>query len=405
MTDENNRRFMELAFATAFRRLGNTSPNPPVGAVIVRDGEMVAQGGTLRCGSSHAEVAALEAAGAASRGAEMFVTLEPCCHYGKTPPCTEAIIKGGIHRVHIPMLDPNPLVAGKGVAALQAAGIDVVFMHEMRHRAADIYRSFKKLILRRKPFVIHKCAMTMDGRTATTSGDSRWITSEYSRYIVHRLRAKVDAVIVGKNTLLRDNPALTVRMDSFDDHVRRFFEDPPAVAGRNNFFIASLLREDPAEYRDPCRIVMGMPEIEDAGARFFSDDNYIIFETKERLDAMSRSARGGTPGIGRNVVPLRGGTKRDAVVQVLEELERRGVMLILLEGGAALSGSFFDSGEIDQYMYFLSPRIAGNGLPVMAASGFATIGESLPLHDLSYAVLNEEILCNGYRDVYSFEMV
>ncbi len=400
MEDLDKSHHMALAFKTAFEKLGTTSPNPPVGAVIAKSGTVIAAAGTCVCGSDHAEVSALEMAGVSARGAEMFVTLEPCCHYGKTPPCTDSIIKSGISRVYIPLLDPNPKVAGKGSAALEAAGIEVVMMPEMRPKAISLYRPFKKLILHNKPFIIHKSALTIDGRTAVPSGDSRWVTGERSRFLVHRLRAKADAVIIGKGTFMRDDPSLTVRLGSFSGETRRFFQDtPPAVLGDENFFIESLIKNDPTEYENPCRVLFGFPE-NGRGKRFFSDDNYIVFETRGNLDRIAGTSDSGILKGDRNIVPVDGVQGREMIAQVMEELAARGFLLAVLEGGAALAGSFFDAGEIDQVMYFYSPKIAGDGIPVMRGTGPPAMDDALRLHDVSGVMIGDEMLLNGYRDAY-----
>ena len=397
---------MLRALKIAFGRMGNTSPNPPVGAVIVKDGVVVATGGTMPCGKNHAEVVAIEAAGSSCTGAEMYVTLEPCCHHGKTPPCTEAIIGSGIERVYIAILDPNPLVAGKGAEALVKAGVDVVFMHDLQSFAADIYRPFKKSILRKKPFVINKSAMTMDGRIATGSGDSKWITSAYSRYLVHKLRAKVDAIVIGKNTFLRDRPLLTVRLESYEEKVAEYFRrGTTPVLGRNNFFLNSLLGEEIEEYKNPCKIILGLPDEISHDNGFFSSGEHIIFEHRDVLDRMFSSAGGRGELNGLTVVPLDGKKGKESIPQIMEEFQARGFMTVLLEGGATISGSFFDAGEIDQFMYFHSPRIAGNGIPPLMSVGVHNIKETLPLHDVSYVVLRDEFIFNGYKETYNFEML
>lgn len=397
---------MERALRIAYGRMGMTSPNPPVGTVIVRDGAVIATGGTGPCGTNHAEVCALEAAGAGAKGAELYVSLEPCSHFGKTPPCTGAIIRAGIARVFIPALDPNPLVSGKGVSELKDAGIDVIFMHDMAGFAADLIRQFKKYILRHRPFVISKSAVTLDGRTATPTGDSRWISSEYSRYIIHRLRAKVDAVIVGKNTLLRDNPSLNVRFDSFSDPVREYFNDSaPAMIGRENYFLRELLSQDIADFRMPLRVLVGLPDAPDLTANFFADDNYMVFETAARLDCLTRSGALRGSAVSLRLVPVEAETPAEGAAAVVKELHSHGIMFALLEGGGTLAGSFLDAGEIDQFLYVIAPKIAGNGLSPVAGSGAALISESLHLRDVSVFPVKDDIFYNGYREQYNFEMM
>ena len=205
-----NTDYMELALSLAKRALGSTSPNPAVGAVVVKDGVIVGEGYTQPPGSAHAEVVALKQAGVNSSGAVMYVTLEPCCHFGRTPPCTQAIISSGISEIHIASLDPNPLVSGKGKAELEDAGIKTV-LGEHKEEALELNEGYTKFITTGDPFVITKFAMSLDGKLATRTGDSRWISGEESRRYAHKLRRSVDAIIVGVGTVLADDPRLTVR--------------------------------------------------------------------------------------------------------------------------------------------------------------------------------------------------
>ena len=201
---------MERAISLAKLALGQVSPNPAVGAVIVKDDDVIGQGYTQPPGSSHAEIMALKEAGERARGAVMYVTLEPCCHYGRTPPCTKAIIAAGIKEVHAAMIDPNPLVNGKGLKELEKAGIKT-FLGEHADDASEIIESYVKFITTGRPFVTIKFAMSLDGKIATRSGDSKWISSDESRRYVHFLRYTSDAVMVGVNTVLIDDPQLTSR--------------------------------------------------------------------------------------------------------------------------------------------------------------------------------------------------
>ncbi len=394
---------METALKIAFRHMGRTSPNPPVGAVIVKDGAVIASGGTGPCGSCHAEIDALAAAGRASSGAEMYVSLEPCSHFGRTPPCVEAIIRAGIRRVHIPALDPNPLVSGKGVAGLKAAGIDVVFVEELAEQAVDLIRPFKKYILRNRPFVLSKSAVTLDGRIAARGGDSRWISSEHSRYLVHKLRAKVDAVIVGKTTFTHDNPALNVRLGSFGAEVPAYFRNrEPALGGRNNFLLHALLTEEIVEPGAPLRVVIGLPREIDPSSALFADGNYLFFERREAADRIVRE--GGKIG-GINLHLVDAASSREEIAAVQEELHRRGIMFVLLEGGGRLAGSFLDAGEIDQFLYIITPKIAGDGVPSLAATGVDAIRDALVLRDVTTVQVLDDLIYCGYREPYHFEML
>ena len=407
MKEEYRAECMDEALAIAFRRMGWTAPNPPVGAVIVKNGRVIATGATGPSGVPHAEVDAITRAGRMAHGAEIYVSLEPCCHHGKTPPCTDVISAAGLTRVTIPILDPNPLVSGKGVAALASSGIEVRFSEKDADRAVDLYRPFKKSILRKRPFIISKSAVTLDGRTAAMSGDSRWISSEVSRCLTHRLRAKVDAVIIGKGTFIADNPALTARPGSFGESVERSLrENQSQCWGRDNYLLASLVRGDIGALRNPLRVVIGLPERIEPDAPLIADDNHIFFETSERIDRLTGKG-GALEGVmGRiRVHPVDADSSVDMIGRVLDELYRRGVMCALLEGGGTLAGSFHDAGEIDQYLYLIAPRIAGNGLPSIAGAGVERIADALSLHDMTVMPVGGDVWITGYRSPYHFEML
>src|SRR5208283_2112523 len=202
--------FMEQALSLAGLALGTVSPNPAVGAVLVKDDEMVGQGYTQPPGGDHAEIAALKEAGGQAKGSTLYVTLEPCCHFGRTPPCTQALIEAGIREVHIATLDDNPIVFGKGKAELEASGIDV-YVGEHREAARELNEAYFKYINTGLPLVIAKYAMSLDGKIATRTGDSKWISSEQSRHISHTIRYTSDAIMAGVNTVLVDDPQLTAR--------------------------------------------------------------------------------------------------------------------------------------------------------------------------------------------------
>ena len=378
-----------------------------MGAVIVKNGSVISTGGTGPFGSDHAEAAALSCAGGECAGADMYVSLEPCNHFGKTPPCTAAIKRAGIARVFIPALDPNPLVSGKGVADLTRAGIDVVFMEEMAEYAVELIRPFKKYILRHRPFILSKSAVTLDGRIAAKTGDSRWISSEYSRYLAHRLRAKVDAVMIGKNTFLHDNPSLNVRLASFDGAVSRYFnESAPRMIGRDNFLLKSLVTGDMASARSPLRVVVGLPGDINLKSNVMADGNYLFFERRDAVDRLVRA--GGSVKDTINAINLHvvdAASPADEARAIGEELARRGVMFVMLEGGGRLAGSFLDAGEIDQFLYIIAPKIAGNGLPPLAGTGVDAIADSLVLKDVSVMPVMDDIVYNGYREQYHFEMM
>ncbi len=402
--------FMKHALALALRGMGKTSPNPSVGAVIVRDGKIIAEGITKPCGFDHAEVTAIKAAGEAVRGSEMYVTLEPCCHYGKTPPCTRAIIEAGIRRVHIPLLDPNPRVSGQGVIALRDAGVEVIFHSEYAGYAADLIRPFKKYILRKRPFVILKLAITLDGHTATEQGDSKWISNEYSRFVVHRMRSLCDGIIVGKNTIGADNPSLGIRFDEFSDVVKEAFrKNSFTISGSDNFMLRSLLGEgnEFSDGRNPLRILFGIPDCMDRTSKVFRDENYIIFDAERNrqklLDGHNDSGVLKKDYDEGRLFFLPDASSSEQVSAALDVLGQRGLLLTILEGGAKLAGSFYDAGDIDQFVFFIAPKILGGGRPAMIAKSPLKMAESLQLKDASTVVLQDDLMVWGYAREFNFE--
>jgi len=337
----------------------------------------------------------------------MYVTLEPCNHFGKTPPCTAAIIRADIARVFIAALDPNPLVSGRGVAELSRAGVEVVFMEEMADYAVDIIRPFRKYIMRGRPFVISKSAVTLDGRIAAKTGDSRWISSDYSRFLTHRLRSKVDAIVIGKNTFIADNPSLNVRLGSFGGEVPRHFAgSAPAMMGRENYLLRALAMEEVPEPRDPLRVVIGLPETIDPACNLMADDNYLFFERRERVRRIIEADRTAASMLEAGRLHLvDASTPAEEVRAVTVELGRRGVMFVLLEGGGRLAGSFFDAAEIDQFLYIITPKVAGAGIPALSGTGVEAIADALVLRDVSMMPVREDLIYTGYREPYHFEMM
>jgi diaminohydroxyphosphoribosylaminopyrimidine deaminase/5-amino-6-(5-phosphoribosylamino)uracil reductase len=399
-----NRTYMERALRLAFAGMGTTSPNPSVGAVLVRDGEVISTGSTCACGGDHAEVCAIRNACAPIDGGDLYVTLEPCCHHGKTPPCTDALIASGVRRVFIPILDPNPRVAGKGVESLERAGIDVVMMDEMASEATDLIRPFKKYILHGRPFVLHKAAISLDGRIATHSGDSRWISGDISRFLVHRLRSLADAVIVGKGTVEKDDPGLNVRLGSFPDEVRKRFERGDwRIDGYRNHFLRLLLES--SEFNDgaaPLRVVFGVPDGLRPDLKIFNDDRVLIVGAAGNRNILE--GREDYPFLrvledsGRLAL-VDGDRPAEIVDNALRLLHARGILMAVLEGGGRLAASFFDAHAIDQYLYFISPRVIGGGVPVLDGRGSDSISASPRLKDVSTVAIGDDILYAGYGGI------
>lgn len=320
--------FMKLAFELAEKGRGKTSPNPIVGAVVVRGNRVVGKGCHRAIGREHAEVAALRMAGAHSRGATLYVNLEPCCHHGRTGPCTEVIIKAGIARVVVSTKDPNPIVDGKGLRQLRRAGIQVEtgLLRKEARRRNDIYFGYH---VNKRPYVILKLAQSLDGRIATRTGDSRWISSAQSRNFVHRLRADVDAVVVGAGTVRRDNPSLTVR------HVR----------GDNPYRI--VLSES-----------MELPP--KAGLLVHNADLKTVIATSGRsLKKVSKAMLKQSPIVwtieraGRNSLDLR---------DFIAKADSFGLQSILVEGGRSLATSFLKAGLVDKIVVVTAPIVIGEGI-------------------------------------------
>jgi diaminohydroxyphosphoribosylaminopyrimidine deaminase/5-amino-6-(5-phosphoribosylamino)uracil reductase len=386
--------YMLQAMFLALSRIGITSPNPPVGAIVVKNGQIVSKGGTQICGGSHAEVCALESAGENARAADLYVTLEPCCHHGKTPPCTDAIINAGIRRVIIPITDPNPKVSGKGVETLRRAGIEVVILEEYQRYAQQILSSFFTLMQKGRPHIIHKTACTADGFTATTGGDSKWISSSTSRLVTHRLRSFVDAIVVGRATFELDSPSLTCRMDEFSEEQQALKSVPMQFSGEDNIVLRYLL-SDQFDHctRQPLRILIGHPEKITGREPFFHDDNYLVF---------SRKKNAGNDNQFINKIKKSGNLilcnqSDDLAGCVVNELRVRGHLQILVEGGARTAGAFFSKGYIDEYMGFIAPKLIGGGRPVYEGSGVSKIADGLTLTEVTVALLGQDIIYHGYR--------
>lgn len=391
--------YMGRAMELAFSRMGTTSPNPPVGALIVRDGVILSEGCTCACGCDHAEVDAIKNAKLPLRGAELYVTLEPCCHYGRTPPCTEAIIGSGIARVYIPVLDPNPAVSGKGIASLREAGIEVVMLPEMAEHAGELIRPFRKYIERGRPYAIHKSAVTLDGRIASSSGDSKWISSEPSRYIAHRLRSRMDAILIGKNTYMADRPSLTPRPGSFPEEIRRGFAAVRThVDGYDSILLRMLFESGMEGTASPLRILVGVPDEIDMRDEFFRDGNFLLAVSEEEERRLAQGAARAPAAFGaKQIFVASGKTRAERVASLLKELHSRGIMCVMIEGGGGLAGAFYDAGEIDECFYFIAPRLLGSGVSSIQGKGASLVADAMGLSKVSTAMIGEDVLYHAYR--------
>jgi diaminohydroxyphosphoribosylaminopyrimidine deaminase/5-amino-6-(5-phosphoribosylamino)uracil reductase len=357
-------RHMERALALAEHGRGRVSPNPMVGCVLVNDGTVVGEGWHRRAGEPHAEAEALRAAGERARGATAYVTLEPCDHSGRTPPCSEALIAAGVRRVVVAALDPNPVTDGAGVRRLREAGVEVE-VGLGRERAEAQNEVFRVAQLERRPFVLYKTAMTLDGKIATRTGRSRWITGEASRERVQRWRDELDAVAVGINTVLLDDPLLTSRIEGGRTPVKVVFDSVARTPVTARLF-------EPDDRGVPARVLLfvtrkASPErlkaLRDRGADIIATD-----ETQGRTDV------------------------RAALPALLE----RGVTSLLLEGGGTLAWAFFEAQAVDRVAWFVGPKLLGGaGASPLGGIGVARMEDALTLSDVATETLDGDLLVTG----------
>ena len=356
---------MKRALLLARQVIGISSPNPPVGALVVKDDRVLGEGHTLAPGEAHAEITALSQAGIAAKGATLYTTLEPCCHFGRTPPCTKSIIKSGIREVKIVMVDPNPVVNGKCIAELKNAGIIVHVEDSGVEEAEEIAEAYLKFTYTGLPFVTAKFAMSLDGKISTASGDSKWITSEESRRQSRILRGQADAVIVGIGTVIKDNPQLTVRDDS------------------------NLPGKQP-----PIRIGV------DSKGRIPLESK-LLAEPGLSIIAISQSEAQNTRRLSKAGVEMITSPGNDGSVDLhylLVSLAARGVTSVLVEGGGILLGSFFDLGLVDKVVVFISPVIIGGegAQSPVKGIGATTMSDALKLKRSSTYPIGKDIVMTGY---------
>ncbi|MBV70506.1 MAG: riboflavin biosynthesis protein RibD [Myxococcales bacterium] len=366
MTRQSDEHFMGRAIELAKTAKHRTSPNPTVGCVIVANGVVIGEGVTQPHGHAHAEIMALQEAGPAARGAQMYVTMEPCCHQGRTGPCTEAIIKAGIVHVCVGVIDPNPLVDGQGLVILENAGITVrrgVLPVECQWHHAP----FEKFIRKRHPWVILKAATTLDGQIATRSGDSKWITSEAARMDAHKLRAEVDGVLVGVETARLDNPKLTVRLAQGDDPVRILMDSNASISPD-----AHLLGSD--------AMVCVADDLSD--------------EVLEPIEAT-----------GAELIRLpRADNGRIQLDSALDALAARGIVKLLVEGGGQVHKSFLDARYADELCLYVAPKILGQGRAAFPFDAPETIADAIQIEMISVDPVGDDIRYRGairYVDVSS----
>ena len=342
---------MNLAFDLALNGWGKVSPNPMVGAVVVKSGKVIAEGWHAYYGGPHAEAMAIAQAGKKAQGADLYVTLEPCSHFGRTPPCTDAIIKAKIKRVFVGVKDPNPLMRGKSLNILRKAGIQVEIGF-LEQELTRLNESFNKFIATGLPFVTAKTAQTLDGKIATLSGQSKWITSEESRNYARDLRFGFDAILVGVNTVLNDDPGLNA----------------PGKAIKKIILDARL--------RTP------------ANAKIFKDtkpEDVLIFtsvKTKNKLKA--------------DIIQAPAQNGRIDLKWVMNYLGQKKISNVLIEGGGQVIGNALKVGIVDKMMIYVAPKMMGEGLEAVCGLGISKLNQIKQLKDVSVGKIGNDILSEGY---------
>ena len=359
MDDEQ---WMKRVLRLAEKGRGRTSPNPMVGALLVKGGRVIGEGYHARAGEPHAEILALGQAGKKAKGATLYLNLEPCTHYGRTPPCAPQVIKAGLKRVVVGMEDPNPQVKGRGVESLRRAGLEVE-LGILERQCQRLNEAFCKYIVVKEPFVILKAAATLDGKIATRDGDSKWITGEAARRLVHRLRDQSDGVVVGIETILKDNPLLTAR-----------------IRGA----------------RDPFRIILDsrlrIPE--EAHVIEASPSKTIIATTggisKEKAERLAEK--------GVQILVFDSIEGRVNLKACLRRLAEMGMMNLLVEGGSQVNGSFLDQGLVDKLFLFLSPKLIGDRQApgIFGGRGVRSLKKAIMISELRMRKVGGDILFEGY---------
>jgi len=357
VTAADDERYMRQALRLARRGVGRTSPNPPVGAVVVRRGEIVGRGFHRRVGTPHGEAAALHDAGTRARGATLYVTLEPCAHHGRMPPCVDAVLASGVREVVIGTRDPNPKVRGGGVERLRRAGLRVR-LGVLQGECDEMIAAFRKHVTTGLPFVTLKLAASLDGRIATASGESRWITGAASRRLVHRLRNEHDAVLVGAETVLHDDPELTCRGRAGRNPVRVVLDGRLRVSRRHR-----VVRDGKAAT--------------------------LIVTTAD----VSRRRRQALEARGATIVGLSAAGGRIPFRRVLRELGKRNLMSVLIEGGADVAAAALSAGLVDAVYLFYAPKlIGGDGRPMLGPLGVRRLRQAIDLAVPAIRRVDQDVL-------------
>ena len=354
---------MQRALELAANAKGRTSPNPMVGAVIIKGHRIISEGFHKKVGAPHAEAIALKKAGSKAKGATMFVTLEPCCHTEKrTPPCTKAIIASGIRKVIVATTDPNPKVSGKGIKELRAAGIETE-VGILGPESRSLNETFNKFITKKEPFVVLKIAQSLDGKIATAKGESKWITGETSRKHVHQLRNDLDAVLVGIETVRKDNPSLDCRIRG----------------GRN-------------PYRVIVDSVLRIPLSSKVLA--YNDNKTIIATTRKASERKIKQLTGR----GAKVLVIRSKAGRVNLKALMKELGKLDITGVMIEGGSSIASSAISTRIVDRVMFFVAPRIIGgtDSIPSIGGKSPSLLGNAIKLKGLRATAAGDDILIEGY---------
>ncbi len=349
---------MELAIKLAQKGKGYVSPNPLVGALIIKRGSIIGKGFHRKCGSDHAEIMAIKEAGSKAQGGALYVTLEPCSHWGKTPPCTQRIVEAGLREVVIGMADPNPVVSGYEELKFRGLKTRIGILKEDCRKLNEPYI---KWIKSKKPFVVVKAAMSLDGKIATRTGDSKYITGREARKFVHELRAEYDAVMVGSNTVLKDDPQLTVRLTKGVNPVK-------------------IIVDSNLKMSLKAKIVTNEP------------NKLIIATSKKAPKAKIKKLQ--QKGVNILIVGAKQG-KVD-LKELMKELGKREICSILVEGGAELNAEAIKAGVADKVLFFISPRFIGEGLGALGDLGINKVDKSIKLNHLTYKQIGRDVLLEGY---------
>ena len=359
--------YMGRALSLARLALGQASPNPAVGAVVIKKGTVVGQGYTQPPGSHHAEALALKQAGETARGSVMYVTLEPCSHHGRTPPCTEAIISAGIRGVHMAMLDPNPVVSGRGKDQLEQKGIRT-YLGEDAEEAQEINEAYIKFITTGLPFITAKFAISLDGKIATRRGNSRWISGPEARRYVHCLRYTSDAIMAGANTVLADDPHLTTRCSG----------------GKGG-----------TTHKQPLRVIVDGEGRTPLTARVFNEPGETVLALGRAAKPKEKAA---FTEAGAEILELPATEGQVDLGKLLEELGKMGITSVMVEGGGILLGSLFDQGLVDKVIAFIAPIIIGgaNARSAVVGDGVSKVTEALHLERVRVGRLGDDLMVSGY---------